>query len=131
MPSLVRASVVGTRELIADVSSLTSTSGALAEGKRIRPLLRSAEGSFPRERYVEGSLGLGVGRVGEGEVARNNIRSAASLSVGAGRGVDWWTLADGGPGGGVCCRYDDSVAPVIVVAEEIDPGGLEAVVDGI
>lgn len=69
---------------------------------------------------------LVVGLAGEGEVARNNIKSAASLSVGAGRGVVEFVAII--VGGGVWFRNEDSVIVDVDAPAETDAGGLVAVV---
>lgn len=78
---------------------------AEAEGKRTRPVERSGPVPPPRARYAAMSFAsLFGGRAGDGDVARKSIKFAASLSVGAARGV----VCKRGPprpgGGGVCVR---------------------------
>jgi hypothetical protein len=66
--------------------ALTAPCPVSAPGNKTRPLARRP-GPPPRALYAtiscESLSLLVVGRAGEGDVARNNIRSAASLSVGA------------------------------------------------
>lgn len=52
--------------------------------------------------------------MGDGDVAKNNIKSAASLSVGARRGVVCWDVR---PGGGVWWRIPDSGADILDVVD--------------
>lgn len=80
------------------------------EGNNTRPLSRKAPGPPLKALYAvrsRESLLVVVGLAGEGEVARNNIKSAASLSVGAGRGVVESVVII--VGGGVRARNEDSV----------------------
>lgn len=94
-------------------------------GKRTRPLrpvaplrLRSADESFP-------SLSLDVvGRTGDGEVARNSMRSAASVSLG-GCGV---VVLDSRLSAGRTCAFGVVVKPtcgrLCVRAWRLDDGGV-------
>jgi hypothetical protein len=57
-------------------------------------------------------VSLSDGRTGDGEVARNNIKLAASLSVGAARGVVFCLVETPWVGGGVCIRTIGSTVMV-------------------
>ena len=73
------------------------------------PFSRKTPGPPPNARKASASReSLLAGRTGEGEVARYSMRFAASLSAGAGRGVD--VLVAEGAGGGVLIRAEDSLA---------------------
>ena len=113
-PPLARA---GCRYDVPAVATETSSrpdggSASEAEGKRTLPLDRNGPDPPLNARYAATSLeSLLAGRAGDGDVARNSIKSAASVSVGAGRGVvccTWVPL-----GGGVCGRSPGSTAIVV------------------
>ena len=93
-----------------------------AEGKRTLPFDRNGPDPPLKARYAATSLAsLLAGRAGDGDVARNSIKSAASVSVGAGRGVVCCTCE---PLGGVCGRSPGSTAIVVDDdAEETGAGG--------
>ena len=87
------------------------------EGKRTLPFDRSGPDPPPKARYAAVSLAsLLAGRTGEGDVARYNIKSAASVSVGAARGVVCCTCE---PLGGVCGRS----MPMVVSDDAAETGG--------
>ena len=91
----------------ADASSCPERVGSAAgvEGKRTLPFDLSGPEPPPRARYAAKSFAsLLAGRTGDGEVARNNIRLAASLSVGAARGVVCCLIELPEGGGGVWLR---------------------------
>jgi len=72
------------------------------EGNRTRPFERRGPEPPPSALYAARSLeSLVAGRAGDGEVARNSIKLAASLSFGAARGVVCWRLESPEGGGGV------------------------------
>jgi hypothetical protein len=93
-----------------------------AEGKRTLPFDRNGPDPPLKARYAATSLAsLLAGRAGDGDVARNSIKSAASVSVGAGRGVVCCTCE---PLGGVCGRSPGSTTIVAVDdAAETGAGG--------
>ena len=89
-PLLVRAGCTyDVPAVAAEISSRPDGgSAAEAEGKRTLPFDRNGPDPPLKARYAAISLAsLFAGRTGEGDVARNSIKSAASVSVGAGRGV--------------------------------------------
>jgi len=112
-PSLVRAGCLYDAPAVAAETSSRPEEGSVAEveGKRTLPFDRSGPVPPPKARYAAMSLAsLLAGRTGEGDVARNSIKSAASVSVGAARGVVCCTCE---PLGGVCGRGPGSAAIVI------------------
>ena len=97
-------------------------SAAEAEGKRTLPFDRNGPDPPLKARYAATSLAsLLAGRTGDGDVARNSIKSAASVSVGAGRGVVCCACE---PLGGVCGRSPGSTTIVVDDdAAETEAGG--------
>jgi hypothetical protein len=113
-PPLARA---GCRYDVPAVAAETSSrpdggSTSEAEGKRTLPFDRNGPDPPLKARYAATSLAsLLAGRAGDGDVARNSIKSAASVSVGAGRGVVCCTCEPFG--GGVCGRSPGSTTIVV------------------
>lgn len=123
-PLVVRAGCPYDVPAVAAETSSRPEGGSVAEveGKRTLPFDRSGPDPPPKALYAAISLAsLLVGRTGEGDVARYSIKSAASVSVGAARGVVYCTCE---PLGGVCGRGPVS-ATIVVDDEAADtgPGG--------
>jgi hypothetical protein len=100
---------------------------AEVEGKRTLPFDRSGPDPPLKARYAAMSLvSLLAGRAGDGDVARNSIKSAASVSlvsVSAGRGVVCCTCE---PLGGVCGRSPGSTVIIDDDGAETGAGGFPA-----
>ena len=111
-PPLVRAGCTYDVPAVAETSSRPDRGSATeAEGKRTLPFDRNGPDPPLKARYAATSLAsLLAGRTGDGDVARNSIKSAASVSVGAGRGVVCCTCE---PLGGVCGRSAGSTTIVV------------------
>jgi hypothetical protein len=125
-PPLVKAGCMYVVPAVAAKTSSCPDGGSVAEGKGKRTLPFDRSGPDPpvKARYAAMSLVSLLGRAGDGDVARNSIKSAASLSLGAGRGVVCCICE---PLGGVCGRSPGSTGIVVVVdAAETGAGGFPA-----
>ena len=125
-PPLARAGCTYDVPAVAAETSSRPDGGSAteAEGKRTLPFDRNGPDPPLKARYAATSLAsLLAGRAGDGDVARNSIRSAASVSVGAGRGVVCCTCEP--LGGGVCGRSPGSATIVVDddAAAETGAGG--------
>jgi hypothetical protein len=124
-PPVRAACLYNVPAVAAETSSRPGGSVADVEGKRTLPFDRSGPDPPPKARYAAMSLvSLLVGRAGEGDVARNSIKPAASVSLGAARGVVCCTWE---PLGGVCGRGPGSTTIVVDDdAAETGAGGFPA-----
>src|SRR5437016_4594021 len=83
-PPLARAGCTYDVPAVAAETFSRPDGGSAAEGKRTLPFDRNGPDPPLKARYAAPSLAsLLAGRAGDGDVARNSIKSAASVSVGA------------------------------------------------